>query len=178
MEFNFCPLGNCYPHRQLSLLFKGQVDTYVYVLITAAMGLRRPSLTGSVITSSGGRHGYQCGYKNLPESWANSVGAVAVQSADLKPRYICISVNGDVGIKICLEKITWICNNLLPDKNERPHSLRGGAKRWAPLTLSDQTHAVLGSNHNIEELCFSKRPWAKPQSLLPSLLPPFIFFFN
>lgn len=68
MEFNFCPLGNGYPHHQLSLLFKGQVDMYVYILITAAMRLQRPSPTGSVITSGGGRHGYQCGYKTYPKA--------------------------------------------------------------------------------------------------------------
>ena len=68
MEFNFCPLGSYYPHRQLSLLFKGRGDTYVYILITAATGLQRPSLTGSVITSSGGRHRDQGGYKTYPKA--------------------------------------------------------------------------------------------------------------
>lgn len=68
MEFNFCPLGSCYPHLQLSLLFKGQGDTYVYILITAVTGLQKPSLTGSVITSSGGRHGDQRGYKTYSKA--------------------------------------------------------------------------------------------------------------
>lgn len=68
MEFNFCPLESCDPHRQLSLLFKGRGDTYVYILITAVTGLQRPSLTGSVITSSGGRHRDQRGYKTYPKA--------------------------------------------------------------------------------------------------------------